>query len=279
MNTHQCKIVQNPVYYIRAATNKLLLHDRVDLTRGDENTPMPEHNAVSMPEFTHSDTRISELLDFMHQITDLQALGALAEWDQNTAMPGGAAEVRGFQLAALQGVLHELWTNPRLGILLNELRERVQQGSFSDADRGLVREASRHYDRAAKLPRQLVEEIARVQATSFEAWRSAKEHSDFARFAPMLTRTIALQREVADRLGYTETRYDALLNEYEPGMTSSKLDRLFAPVYETSKSLLQRIKQSGSKFCFVSRRHQQLTIWQSQGKTSTDTPTVEVRDN
>ncbi len=234
------------LYYIRAATNKLLLHDRVDLTRGDENTPMPEHNTVSMPEFTHSDTRISELLDFMHQITDLQALGALAEWDQNTAMPGGAAEVRGFQLAALQGVLHELWTNPRLGILLNELRERVQQGSFSDADRGLVREASRHYDRAAKLPRQLVEEIARVQATSFEAWRGAKEHSDFARFAPMLTRTIALQREVADRLGYTETRYDALLNEYEPGMTVSTIDRLFAPVREASTSLLHRIEASGN---------------------------------
>jgi carboxypeptidase Taq len=207
---------------------------------------MPEHNTVSMPEFTHSDTRISELLDFMHQITDLQALGALAEWDQNTAMPGGAAEVRGFQLAALQGVLHELWTNPRLGILLNELRERVQQASFSDADRGLVREAIRYYDRAAKLPRQLVEEIARVQATSFEAWRSARTHSDFARFAPMLTRTIALQREVADRLGYTETRYDALLNEYEPGMTVSTIDRLFVPVREASKSLLQRIEASGN---------------------------------
>ncbi|HTD20291.1 MAG TPA: hypothetical protein VK667_12255, partial [Ktedonobacteraceae bacterium] len=118
--------------------------------------------------------------------------------------------------------------------------------SFSDADRGLVREALRYYDRAAKLPRQLVEEIARVQATSFEAWRSAREHSDFARFAPMLTRTIALQREVADRLGYIETRYDALLNEYEPGMTVSTIDRLFAPVREASTSLLHRIEASGN---------------------------------
>src|SRR5947199_8939342 len=97
---------------------------------------MPEHNTVSMPEFTHSDTRISELLDFMHQIADLQALGALEEWDQNTAMPGGATEVRGFQLAALHGVLHELWTNPRQRILLNELRDHVQQFSFSDPDVG-----------------------------------------------------------------------------------------------------------------------------------------------
>jgi carboxypeptidase Taq len=207
---------------------------------------MPEQYSRTLPEFTRSDSRIGELLGYLNQIADLQALGALAEWDQNTAMPGEAADVRGFQLAALQGVLHELWTDPRLSNLLDELREPVQHASFSDADRGLVREALRARDRATKLPRKLVEELARVQATSFEAWRSAKEHSDFARFAPMLSRTIVLYREVADRLGFVETRYDALLNEYEPGMTSSKLDRLFAPVRAVSKSLLQRINASGN---------------------------------
>jgi len=207
---------------------------------------MLEQDTMPSPEFTRSDSRISALLDYLHQIADLQALGAIAEWDQNTAMPGGAAEVRGFQVAALQGVLHEQWTNPQLGNLLSELHEPVQRSSFTDADRGLVREAQRLQHRATKLPRKLVEELARVQATSFEAWRSAREHSDFARFAPMLNRTITLFREVADRLGFTETRYDTLLNEYEPGMTSSKLDKLFAPVRETSRSLLQRIEASGT---------------------------------
>ena len=207
---------------------------------------MLERETKTFPEFTRSDARISELLDHLHQIADLQALGAIAEWDQNTAMPGRAAEVRGFQVAALQGILHELWTNTRLGNLLRELLEPVQQAVFTDADRGLVREALRAHERATKLPRKLVEELAHVQATSFEAWRSAREHSDFARFAPMLSRTITLRREVADHLGFAETRYDALLDEYEPGMTSSKLDRLFTPVREASRSLLQRIEASGN---------------------------------
>ncbi|HBE29182.1 MAG TPA: hypothetical protein DDW25_09865, partial [Ktedonobacter sp.] len=101
---------------------------------------MPKQDTRSLPEFTRSDSHLSELLNYLHQIADLQVLGAIAEWDQNTAMPGGAAEIRGFQVAALQGVLHELWTNPRLASLLNELSERVQQAPFSDADRGLLRE-------------------------------------------------------------------------------------------------------------------------------------------
>jgi carboxypeptidase Taq len=207
---------------------------------------MLTQNTGILPEFTLSDTRMSELLEAVHQIADLQALGALAEWDQNTSMPGGAAEVRGYQQASLQGVLHERWTSPRLGNLLRGLYEDVQQALFTDADRGLVREAHRIYTRTAKLPRKLVEEIARVQASSFEAWRNAREQSDFALFAPLLTRTIALQREVADRLGFIETRYDALLNEYEPGMTVSKLDKLFAPVRKTSINLLRRIEASGN---------------------------------
>jgi carboxypeptidase Taq len=199
-----------------------------------------------IPSFTSGDAGIAELLDYMHEIEDLKALGSLAEWDQNTEMPEGAGDVRGYQMATLQGVLHERWTTQRLGTLLNALSNIINRSDYTDADRGLVREAQRNYDRAKKLPRKLVEEMARVQAGSFEAWRRAREHNDFASFAPWLSRTVALQREVADHIGFIETRYDALLDLFEPGMTASKLDKLFAPVREVSTTLLRRIEASGN---------------------------------
>ncbi len=199
-----------------------------------------------IPSFTSGDAGIAELLDYMHEIEDLKALGSLAEWDQNTEMPEGAGDVRGHQMATLQGVLHERWTTQRLGTLLNALSNVINRSDYTDADRGLVREAQRNYDRAKKLPRKLVEEMARVQAGSFEAWRRAREHNDFASFAPWLSRTVALQREVADHIGFIETRYDALLDPFEPGMTASKLDKLFAPVREVSATLLRRIEASGN---------------------------------
>ena len=197
-------------------------------------------------EFSSGDARIAELVGLVQQIEDLKALSSLAEWDQNTEMPEGAGEVRGNQMATIQGVLHDFRINPRLGTLLDELESRVGQAGYSDADRGLVREARRMHSQATKRPRALVEEIARVGAGSFEAWRRARERSDFASFAPWLARTVALQREVADRFGYEETRYDALLDLFEPGMTVSKLDKLFAPVREVSTSLLRRIEASGT---------------------------------
>ncbi|MEO7002691.1 MAG: carboxypeptidase M32 [Ktedonobacterales bacterium] len=198
--------------------------------------------------FTTTDARIAELLELTHEISDLSALNALAEWDQNTALPDGAAEVRGAQLAAIQGAIHERWIAPRLGTLVNELADVVngaQAQHFTDADRGLVRQTKRSYDHSTKLPKALVQEMARVGSASFDHWRKARTQSDFALFAPWLERTIALQREVADRYGYTEARYDALLDLYEPEMTGQRVDSLFAAVRETSVTLLRRIEQSG----------------------------------
>jgi carboxypeptidase Taq len=203
------------------------------------------HDAATTPDFTRNDARIGELLELSNEIEDLSALTALASWDQNTALPDGAGEVRGAQLATIEGALHERWTARRLGELLGELEEPVQASDFSDTDRGLLRQMRRGYDHATKLPRGLVQEMARVGAASFEAWRRARQASDFAAFAPWLSQVITLQREVADRLGYKETRYDALLDEYEPGMTASQIDVLFAPVREVSASLVRRIAASG----------------------------------
>lgn len=196
---------------------------------------------------TTSDTRIQELLERMSEIADLGAMNALLEWDQNTALPDGAGEIRGAQLATLQGILHERQTATRIGELLGELESVVAQPPYTDADRGLMRETRRAHDHATKLPAGLVQEMARVGAAAFEAWRRARENNDFALFAPLLGKTITLQREVADRLRTQgqATRYDALLDLYEPGMTSERLDALFGPVREVSIATLQRIQQSG----------------------------------
>jgi len=197
-------------------------------------------------EFSRKDERIAALLELVEKIDDLKSLSSLGEWDQNTQLPDGAGQTRGNQMATIQGVMHDYSTNPRLGQLLDGLQERVKGGEYTDADRGLVHQCRRLYDQATKLPRTLVEEMARTTANSFEAWRRARERNDFASFAPWLARTVELQREVADHFGYEETRYDALLDLYEPGMTVSKLDKLFAPVREVSAALLKRIQQSGN---------------------------------
>ncbi|GHO44331.1 carboxypeptidase M32 [Ktedonospora formicarum] len=205
---------------------------------------MTEHGNMH---FTTSNEQISELLKQVGVIADLGSMAALADWDQQTGMPEGASEVRAHQMATLQGLIHERVTDPRGGELLAALEDVVKQQEYTDADRGLVYQARRSYDQATKLPRDMVEEMERVRVKSFDAWVKARQHNDFASFSPWLQRTVEFQREIADRFGYKECRYDALLDLYEPELTASRVDVLFAPVREVSASVLKRIQESGKK--------------------------------
>src|SRR6266705_3457788 len=203
-----------------------------------------EQNSIH---FTQSNEHIDELVRSLQEVTDLEALQALAEWDQQTGMPDGASGVRSNQAATLQGLIHERWTSPRLGELLNKLEEVVQRASFTDADRGLVRQAHRIYNRSTKLPRKLVEEMERARVISHDTWVHARANNDFASYASCLEQTVRFQRDVADLYGYQDNRSDALLDIYEPGLTTSTVEQFFAPIRDVSVSLLQQIQASGKK--------------------------------
>ncbi len=158
-------------------------------------------------------------------VSDLRAAAALLEWDQETYMPPGAAEARAHQLATLKRLAHEHLTSDAVGALLDALEA---DGLEDELDRALVRVARRDYDRATRLSADFVTRLATAKARALEAWKHARQDDDFARFAPHLREIVDLSIEQAEALGYDAHRYDALLDEYEPGATQAEVARLFA---------------------------------------------------
>ena len=168
----------------------------------------------------------------------LRSCSNLLEWDAETVMPSGAAELRSRQLAMLAGMAHERATDPRIGELLEQA-----QGEDPDpeSERGAVlREMRRAYEREVRLPRRLVEEMARVVSLARQEWVEARKSNDFPRFRPWLEQIVALKRETAAALvGLLDPAgdrpaelYDALLDEYEPGARSQEVAVLFAALRE-----------------------------------------------
>ena len=49
------------------------------------------------------------------------------------------------------------------------------------------------------------------------AWKKARADDDFAAFAPLLERTMELQREIAEHVGYGGHPYDALVQRFRAG--------------------------------------------------------------
>jgi carboxypeptidase Taq len=168
-----------------------------------------------------------ELMQRVRDEATLVSIEALLEWDEETSMPAGGVEGRSEQLALLAGLLHERGTDPRLGELLDRLEGSSLLADPASPAAVNVRELRRDYERFVRLPRKLVQDLARSTAVAQRAWSTARQTADFERFRPHLERIVELKRAEASCVGYDREPYDALIEDYEPGITSAIVGRLF----------------------------------------------------
>src|SRR5690242_19575977 len=151
----------------------------------------------------------------------------LLEWDEEVCMPRNAVEQRSEQRALLAGMVHDRETEPRYEELLGAIEGSALVDDAQTPIAVNVREIRRAFDKERRIPRRLAEEWARVTAMAQQNWAEARTRDDYASFAPWLERIFALARERADAVGYEGARYDALLDDYEPGMTTERVAALF----------------------------------------------------
>ena len=192
------------------------------------------------------DQSYAELVRLSREVTLLASCGELLQWDAEIYMPRGGVGHRGEQMALLAGLVHDRATDPRLDEMLAAVESSSLVSDTESAEAVNVRELRRDFDRENKMPRRLVEEMARVSALSSQAWSEARDKDDFATFAPWLDRTFELAREKADAIGYVSARYDALLDDYEPGMTTEHLSALFAQLGKQLVPLVDSLRDKPS---------------------------------
>jgi carboxypeptidase Taq len=200
-----------------------------------------------------TDSRLHDLKELDKKINRLAAVKATLEWDQETNLPPAGVEERAEQLAVLEGLIHDLRTGTQMGQLTGGLAETTLP---TDEDRALVRWLRRDFDRAARLPKELVERHARLVGNAQPAWAQARKAGDFSAFAPYLEQLVGLAREKAELLGYAEHPYDALLEDYEPGTTSAEVRAVFDGLESGVADLVRRIAARPQvDSAFLSRRY------------------------
>jgi carboxypeptidase Taq len=174
-------------------------------------------------------------------ISDLRSAKSLLFWDQQTYMPGGGVAGRAEQVATLSRLAHEMLTDDETKSLLDASGEPDP----SSEEGALLRRALRDYERATKLPAELVAETSRATALAEPDWVRAREESDWPLFAPHLERILDLKREAAEALGYEDHPYDALLDAYEPGAEKARLEVMFKELKEGVLPLIRAVVAKG----------------------------------
>jgi carboxypeptidase Taq len=171
---------------------------------------------------------IERLRERTAELADLGRAGGLLEWDQQTMMPAQGAEGRAEARATIERVRHELFVSEETGKLIEASREALN-GADPDSDESrLVQVTARRREKAVRVPTELATDMTRAASLGQEAWVKARADSNFAEFAPYLERNFELARRYVDCFEGYESAYDVLLDDFEPGMKSTEVARLFS---------------------------------------------------
>ncbi len=168
----------------------------------------------------------SDLSAHFDRVAALSNAIGILQWDSDAMMPKGAADTRAESMAFLRVTHHSMITDARIG---DWIAAAEADNTLDSWERANVREIARHFDVETALPADLVEASSKAVSKCEMAWRRAREESDFAGLLPYLSEVLRLQREMGrakgEKLGLST--YDALLNDYEPGGRSERIDALF----------------------------------------------------
>ena len=180
-----------------------------------------------------------QLLAVFTKLHNYQHLAAIASWDQSAMMPPKGNEARGQALAEMEVLVHQTVTDPALARLL----DAAEQAPLDAPERASVREMRRQWALSNLLPARLVEAQSLAGSRCEHAWRSQRPANDWAGLLPNLRTVVDLAREEAALLAehFGGSRYEALMNKYEPGMRCAELDRIFADVKSWLPALVRRV--------------------------------------
>ena len=188
--------------------------------------------------------QLDALKQRMQRLSDLGSAAALGSWDQQTKMPVAGGAARATMLGTLAGLSHELFTDAETGRLIDGAAAEVQGGDADSDDVRMVALVRRQWEKAARVPTELATELAHAASSGQEAWVAARANSDFAAFAPSLERNLELASRYVDCQrgeGDFDEAYDVLLDDYEPGMHTADVARLFSELKSELVPLLETI--------------------------------------
>jgi carboxypeptidase Taq len=171
-----------------------------------------------------------QLEEEFRRLHAFRGAASLLRWDSAVMMPRGSAEVRGEQLAALETECHAILTSPKVSRLLDRAQANAQ--GLEDWQLANLREMRRQRDHAIATPPSLVSRLAKASARAEMHWLEARRTNRYVDFAPYLEEVVHLVRDKAALLGshLGLEPYDALVDEYTPGIATAEIDALFKAV-------------------------------------------------
>ncbi|WP_067725526.1 carboxypeptidase M32 [Oceanobacillus damuensis] len=167
----------------------------------------------------------------------------LAQWDMRTKIPRKAVEQRSEVIGFLADKLNQLETSEKMKFFIDVLKDHTSDEIMQK----IVLECEEKYERNRKIPNNEYKEYVMLQSKSEAIWQEARQKADFSLFQPYLEKLVDYNRKFAEYWGYEDNIYDALLHNYEPGITTKTLDDVFPKLRNSLSKLVEKVNHSKDK--------------------------------
>jgi carboxypeptidase Taq len=189
------------------------------------------------------DTNLDRLGTLMGEVADLSHAASMLQWDERVNMPPGGAQARSLAVATVRRLAHEKFTSREVGDVLATLQAGLNgEDPLSEKGR-LIAVTARDYDKATRVPADFVAEQAQVTSAAQHAWQDARAKADFSIFAPHLEKIVGLKRRYVSFFPPAEHPYDTLLDDYETGLKTADVRRLFDVLRPRQRDLVRRVAE------------------------------------
>jgi len=191
--------------------------------------------------------KIAEYRQLNTKISNFQESVKLMNWDLQTGAPKEAMRVRSEVISSISAEIFKISTSSEMINILSELSKSENLKQLDFIVKRSVEEDSKNYRRLKNISSEKYKEYVNIKTQAQSVWKKAKFEKDFSQLKPYLKKIVEYKRKMVKELAYDGHPYDILLDEYEPGMSVEKLDKIFSPLKENLIGLLENVRNTGYK--------------------------------
>lgn len=172
---------------------------------------------------------MDNFLKYQNEIASIQYTINLLLWELKINAPKDSEKDLIDLISYHKKNLFSMQTSIQYGNLLKAAMESLEYQTLSEEEKRYIQNLLRHYEKNKKVPTDFYEEYSKTKATANVVWRRAKEKNNYKLFEPYLRKIIELTKKYYKYIyPNIDNLYDAMLNEYEIGIGSELIDKLFS---------------------------------------------------
>lgn len=188
----------------------------------------------------------TEFEEYVKKMSNYKEAAGLMAWDLRTGAPKKGAAQRSEVLGTLSSEVFSMSTSEKMKQMIDSLKSDAHWVELDEITQKSVLECEKKYNKVANVPADEQKKYVILTSNAEVAWEDAKEKGNFEAFQPYLEKIVDYNRKYVDWVGYEGNKYNALLDDFEPGLTVEVIDEVFGKLKRELVPLVQAISESGN---------------------------------